>query len=113
MKRTILITVLAFGTIVVACSRQKALDRILADPQMKSYLLSEMLKSQPIRAELADSIFADNTIVNKYLDGLVGNDISRDDLLNRMLRVDPSGEWIVNKLVQNDNIKQYMKKVTK
>ena len=113
MKKIIVLAILALGTFVVGCNRQQALNKIMADPQMKGYIMTEMLKTEVTRAQLADSIFADKNLTDKYLDRLVSDEYSRADILNRMLKYDPSGTWIVGKLDQNDNIRNTMKAATK
>ena len=113
MRRIIAVAILALTALGISCSRQKALDTIMADPQMKTYIMGEMLKNEATKAVLADSIFADKAIVDKYLDGLTTNEISRSDLLNRMLKADPSGAWIVNRLAEDPGIKAAMKAASK
>jgi hypothetical protein len=113
MKKYIIIASLTVGAIIVGCNRQQALTKILADPQMKGYIMTEMLKSEATRAQLADSIFADANQTNMYLDKLVADEYTRADLLNRMLKVDPTGQWIVGKLAQNPVVKAEMGNASK
>ena len=113
MKKVIVIAILAIGAIAIGCNKQEALNKILADPQMKGYIMTEMLKTEVTRAQLADSIFADRNLTDKYLDRLESDEYSRADLLNRMIKYDPNGQWIVGKLTQNDNIKNTMKAAVK
>lgn len=113
MKKVVLIAILALGTFFVGCDKQKALDSILADPQMKSHILQQMLADETSRAEMADSILADMEITDAYLDGLVENEVSRNDLLKRILAVDSTGEWITAKLAENPDIKRQMGKVSR
>ncbi|MEE9554099.1 MAG: hypothetical protein V3W18_07340 [candidate division Zixibacteria bacterium] len=113
MKRVVLIAVLALLTIIVGCDKQKALDSILADPQMRSHLLHQMLSDETSRAEMADSILNDVTITDVYLSGLAENELSRIDLLERLIAVDSTGEWTVGKLAENAEIKKVMKKASK
>ena len=113
MKRVVLIAVLALLTIIVGCDKQKALDSILADPQMRSHLLHQMLADETSRAEMADSILNDDVITDAYLAGLVENELSRNALLNRLIAVDSTGEWTVAKLAENADIKAVMKKASR
>jgi hypothetical protein len=113
VKKAIAITLLAVGLLAVSCNRQKALDRIMADPQMKSYIMGEMLKSETTKAQLADSIFADRTITDQYINKLVANEYTRTDLFNRCLRNDPTGDWIIGKLAEDPNLKAKMKEMSK
>ncbi len=113
VKKIVLIAILALGTFIVGCDKQKALDSILADPQMKSHILQQMLANETSRAEMADSILADTLITDVYLNGLAENEISRNELLERMLAVDSTGEWITNKLAEDPDLKRQMRKVAK
>ena len=113
VKKVVLIAILTLGTFLVSCDKQKALDSIMADPQMKSHILQQMLVDETSRAEMADSILADTEITDAYLDGLAENDASRNDLLERILAVDSTGEWITARLAENPDIKRQMRKVAK
>lgn len=113
MKRVVLIAVMALLTIIVGCDKQKALDSILDDPQMRSHLLQQMLADETSRAEMADSILNDKVITDAYLTGLVENELSRNDLLNRIIAIDSTGEWTVGKLAENADIKKVMKKASR
>ena len=46
MKKHIFIAVMGLGLLIVACDKQRALDKILADPQMKTYIMGEIMKSE-------------------------------------------------------------------
>lgn len=113
VKKVVLITILTLGTFLVGCDKQKALDSIMADPQMKSHILKQMLADETSRAEMADSILADMEITDAYLDGLAENEVSRGDLLKRILAVDSTAEWITARLAENPDIKRQMRKVAK
>ncbi len=113
MKKLIAITILALAMFAISCDRQKALDRVMADPQMKNYLMGEMLKNETTKAQLTDSIFADTMITSRYLDKLISDENARTDLFNRMLRVDPTGDWLIRKLSENPDIKTKMRQLPK
>lgn len=113
MKKVVAITILVLGVMSVSCDRQKALDRVLSDPQMKTYIMGEMLKNEQTKAQLADSIFADKQITDSYLNDLVANENSRTDLLNRCLRADTTGDWIIGKLAENPNLAAKMRQIPK
>jgi hypothetical protein len=113
VKKILLIVILLSIAFGFACSRQKALDRIMADPQMKAYILSEAMKTEITKAQLADSIFADKNITNKYISQLIANEYSRNDLLNRMLKADSNGVWIIGKLAENPILREKMRGLPK
>jgi hypothetical protein len=114
VKRILVVAlILLVALMVFGCSKQRALDRLLADPQAKSYILSEAMKNEQTRAALADSIFADRAMTDRFLNGLVANEYSRSDLISRMLKIDPTGQWIIDKLAEDATIKARMKEASK
>lgn len=113
MKKIVLIAVLVSGTLLIGCDKQKALDSIMADPQMKSYILNQMLADETTRAVMADSILADMEVTDAYLDGLAENEIARNDLLKRILAVDSTGEWITAKLAEDPDMKRQMRRAVR
>ena len=113
MKKFVLIAILIAGAAFVACDKQKALDGILADPQMKGYIMQQILADETTRAELADSILADTAITGAYLSGMAQNEASRNELLKKILAVDSTGEWITAKLAENPEIKQQMRSASR
>ncbi|MEE8418160.1 MAG: hypothetical protein V3S06_05790 [candidate division Zixibacteria bacterium] len=113
MKKVVLIVILALGMLLVACDKQKALDSILDDPQMKSHILQQILTDEISRAEMADSVLADTLITNVYLNGLAENEVSRGELLERILVVDSTGEWITAWLAEDPDLKRQMRKASR
>ena len=113
MKKILAMAILAMGMLAISCDKQKALDTIMNDPQMKSYIMGEMLKSETTKAVLADSIFADRQIADNYLNKLISNEYSRADVLSRILRADPTGNWIITKLAEDPNLAAKMRALPK
>lgn len=113
MKKFIVVAILGIGLLLVACDKQRALDKILADPQLKSYIMAEIMESEQTRAQIADSLFADPTLTNAYLTRLIQNEYSREDLLRRIMQADTSGAWIVTILVEEPRFKDQMKQASK
>jgi hypothetical protein len=113
VKKVVLIVILALGMLLVGCDKQKALDSILADPQMKSNILQQMLADETSRAEMADSVLADTLITNVYLNGLVENEVSRGELLERLLVVDSTGEWITARLAADPDLRRQMRSASR
>jgi hypothetical protein len=113
VKKLIVIVFLGVGMIFAACDRQRALDKIMADPQMKSYILTEIMKFEQTKAQLADSLFADKALTDAYLGRLVQNEYTREDLLIRIMKADTSGQWIVTKLADEPRFREPMKAVSR
>jgi len=113
VKKLIVIGILGLGLLIVACDKQRALDKILADPQMKTYIMAEIMESEQTRAQIADSLFADRNLTNAYLTRLIQNEYTREDLLRRMMQVDTSGQWTVSILAQEPRFKEQMKQASR
>jgi PBP1b-binding outer membrane lipoprotein LpoB len=109
VKRVIFVVILAITLMLVGCSKQRALDQVMEDSDMRSYLLQQMLADEGTRAEMADSILNDSEITDAFLSGLVENELERTDLLDRILVVDSTGEWITGKLAENPDLKAKMR----
>jgi len=113
VKRFVLVAALGLMTVIIGCDKQKALDSIMADSQMRSYIMQQMLSDETSRAEMADSILNDATITNTYLDSLVANEMTRGNLVDRIIAVDSTGQWITAKLAENPEIKKEMRKAAR
>jgi hypothetical protein len=113
VKKLIVLAVMGIGLMAIACDKQKALDRILADPQMKSYIMTEIMKSEQTRAQIADSLFADKAVTDAYISRQIQNEYTREDLLRRIMAVDTSGQWIVTRLAEEPRFKDAMKQASR
>ena len=109
VKRILLIAVLGLTLLSMACDKQKAVKNIIADPQMKTYILSEILGDQQTKAQLADSIFADPIVIDKFIEHMANNETLRGQLLDKLLQADTSGQWLLTKLAADPNFKAKMK----
>jgi hypothetical protein len=113
VKRLFFVMVLAVTAAFFGCSKQRALDQVMEDPDMRSYLLQQMLTDEGTRAEMADSILNDSEITDAYLTGLAENEVSRAGLLEKILVVDSTGEWITGKLAENPDLKAKMRSASR
>jgi hypothetical protein len=109
VKRVLLLAILSFSVIIMACDKQKAVKSIIEDPQMKTYILSEMLADQQTRAMLADSIFADPLVIDKLMGHIIANETLRAGLIDKILQADTSGQWLLAKLTSDPSLKAKMK----
>jgi hypothetical protein len=113
VKKVLLISVLMIGLLAVACDKQGALERILEEPATKSYILQQMFADEATRAEMADSTFANVEIMNAYLTKLATSDDGKSRLLSFLVAADTTGEWICERLAENDEIKKAMKQASR
>jgi hypothetical protein len=113
VRKFFVIVILGIGLLTSACDKQRALDKILADPQMKTYIMAEIMENEQTRAQIADTLFADPQITNAYLDRLVMNEYTREDLLRRIMQADTSGQWTVSRLAEQTRFKELMRQASK
>lgn len=109
MKKIFLIAAILIGITVIGCSKQNALETIIQDPDARIDLINKLLSYENVRAELADSIFADSEILMARLDGFAADENMRGMLLGHLLAADTTGEWIIAKLVENPDMKKKMR----
>jgi hypothetical protein len=113
VKRILLLAILSLALISTACDKQKAVKSIVEDPQMKSIILSQLLGDQQTKAQLADSIFADQIVIDKLVAHMAQNELTRTQLLDNILQADTSGQWLLAKLAADPNMKLKMKEAVK
>ncbi len=113
MKKVLLIAVLMFGLLIIACDKQGALESIMQDPGAKSYILQQMFTDDATRAEMADSTFANIEFMNTYFTELAGTEEGKSRLLGYLIAADTTGEWITAKLAETPELKTAMKDASK
>ena len=114
MKKTVLILVLISGLALIACDSRNALDKIIqADPEYRAYIMGELLSYDNTRAALADTVFGDQDLFWPRIDTLCQVDRSREMLLQHILAADTTGEWLLQTLAENPDIKQKMRQVSR
>lgn len=110
MKKTVLILIVIMGLALIGCSKESALDRIIQeDPEYRANIMGKLLSYEDTRAELADTIFADQEIFMARMDSMCQNENTREMLLQHILAADTTGEWIVTKLAEDPDMKQKMR----
>lgn len=114
MKKTVLILVLISGLALVGCDSRGALDKIIQeDPEYRAYIIGELLSYDDIRAALADTVFADEELFSTRIDSMCQVDRSREMLLQHILAADTTGEWILNTLAEDPDMKQAMRRASR
>ena len=113
MRKLFLVTVILVGILVAGCGKQSALETILQDPGARSHLMGQLLAFEDTRAEVADSIFADNELITARLSGYSEDELKREVLLGHILAADSTGEWIIAKLVENPDMKKKMRSASR
>ena len=114
VKKTVLILVLISGLALVGCDSRGALDKIIQeDPEYRAYIIGELLSYDDIRAALADTVFADEELFSTRIDSMCQVDRSREMLLQHILAADTTGEWILNTLAEDPDMKQAMRRASR
>jgi hypothetical protein len=110
VKKTVLILIVIVGLALIGCSKESALDKIIQeDPEYRANILGKLLAHDDTRAELADTIFADQEIFSARMDSMAQNENNREMLLHHILAADTTGEWILGKLAEDPDMKQKMR----
>jgi len=106
--------IVIMGLALIGCSKESALDKIIQeDPGYRANILGKLLAYDDTRAELADTIFADQEIFSARIDSMCQNENSREMLLQHILAADSTGEWILGKIAENPGLKQMMRTVSR
>jgi hypothetical protein len=114
VKKKVLILIVIMGLALIGCSNESALDKIIQeDPEYRANILGKLLAHDDTRADLADTIFADQEIFMTRMDNMCQDERSREMLLQHILAADSTGEWIIGKLAENPDIKQKMQRATR
>ncbi len=111
-KAAILIILVSIvGAILVGCDQQKALDQILDNPEMKTYLMTQMMTDEGVKAEITTQVLADSAwvaqIVNEYSKTMANREI----MMNTLLEFPGMGEIMLSKMAEDDNLKKSMKEI--
>jgi hypothetical protein len=93
------------------CDRQKALDQILSNPETKAYLMSRMMEDEQIKSDMADQLLADTAWVKTIIDRLGEQAANRDLMLTELLSHDGMGEIMLEKMAENQDLKNKMKEI--
>jgi len=115
MKKVVVffIMVLAIGAIFVSCDQQKALDQVLQNPEMKTYMMTKMMQDEAIKTEMTNQLLADTAWVSSIIARL-GNQMNyRETMMETLLSHEGMGEILLAKLAEDPQLKERMKEITK
>ena len=106
-----MILVLVSGLAMMGCDSRSALDKIIQeDPEYRAYIMGSLLSYDDTRAALADTIFADEDLFSSRIDSMCQVDRSRELLLRHILAADTTGDWIIQTLAEDPDLKQKMRR---
>jgi len=111
-KAAILIIMVSLvGAIFVGCDQQKALDQILQKPEMKTYLMTQMMKDEGVKAEITTQILTDSAWVANIVAEYSKTMANREIMLNAMLEYPGMGQIMLSKMSEDPELKAAMKEI--
>jgi len=76
---------LALFLIFTSCSREKAMEQLMADPQMSQLVMQKIWESPETKAQLVKMVMDDPETMNKLRESLVADSAKADMMLDMML----------------------------
>lgn len=82
---SLIFTCLAFFVILSSCSREKAMEQLMADPQMSQMIMQKIWETPETKEQLVQMVMNDPESMNKLRESLVADSAKADMMLNMML----------------------------
>ncbi len=115
MKKTLIFTLIiaAIGAFIIGCDQQKAIDQILENPQMKSYLMGKMMEDEAIKADITNQLMADSAWVNSIIVRLTDQQNTRTIMFENLLTHEGMGDMMLEKMAEDPALKTKIKEIAK
>ena len=115
MKKTLIFTLIiaAAAAFLSGCDQQKAIDQILENPQMKSYLMGKMMEDEAIKADITNQLMADSVWVNSIVVRLTDQHGNRIMMFEKLLEHEGMGDMMLEKMAEDSALKAKMKDIGK
>ena len=113
MKK-ILIAFLGVAVIAIllaGCDQQKALDQILENPEMKSYMMTKMMEDENIKAEITNQLLADSVWVASIVDRLSEQLSNRALMFEQLMGHEGMADMMLEKMAEDEALKAKMKEI--
>ena len=82
---SLILVCLGLFVIFTSCSREKAMEQLMADPQMSQLIMQKIWDSPETKAQLVQMVMDDPESMNKLRESLVADSAKADMMLNLML----------------------------
>jgi hypothetical protein len=115
LKKTLIITLIiaAITAFLSGCDQQKAIDQILENPQMKSYLMGKMMEDEAIKADITNQLMADTAWVSSIVGQLAEQHNDRILMFEKLLEHEGMGEIMLEKMAEDPALKTKIKDIAK
>lgn len=113
VKKTVFLVILtmAISAIIIGCDQQKALDQILEKPEMKQYLMTQMMSDQSVKDGITAEILADSVWVSQIVTEYGKTMANREQMLNTLLQYPGMGEIMLSKMAEDETLRKAMKDI--
>ena len=108
---TLLILTLIVAVLFVNCDKRKAIDQILENPEMKSYLMGKMLEDETIKADITNRFFADTIWVSSTMNRLSDQIDNRQIIFEKFLEYEGMSDMMLEKMAEDPELKKKMKAI--
>ena len=89
MKRIVIFSLIfvcvASGVILSSCSREKAMEQLMTDPQMSQMIMQKIWDTPETKEQLVQMVMDDPETMNKLRESLVADSAKADMMLNLLL----------------------------
>lgn len=107
----LIVLVLALGILMSGCDKQKALDQILENPEMKAYMMTTMMQDEAVKEEITNQILADTAwsalIVARFSEQMS----NRETMMTKLLEYKGMGQIMLEKMAEDAELKNKMKEI--
>jgi hypothetical protein len=93
----VILTCLAFLVIFTSCSREKAMEQLMADPQMSQMIMEKIWETPETKQMLVQKVMDDPESMNKLKESIVTDSTKAAMMLDMMLAKEDLQEMIKEK----------------
>jgi uncharacterized membrane protein affecting hemolysin expression len=101
MKRLVIFSLvfacLALLVIFVGCSREKAMEQLMSDPQMSQMIMDKIWETPETKAMLVQKVMDDPESMNKLRESLVADSVKAARMLDMILAKEELQEMVKEK----------------
>jgi mevalonate kinase len=82
---SLIFTCVAFFVIFSSCSREKAMEQLMADPQMSQLIMQKIWETPETKEQLVQMVMEDPESMNKLRESLVADSAKATQMLDMIL----------------------------
>jgi membrane-associated PAP2 superfamily phosphatase len=94
---SLIVVVLAFSGIFFSCSQEKAVERLMSDPQMSKLILERIWQTPETKEALVKMVMNDPESMNKLLESVVQDTIQAAKMMDRMMAKEDLKDMLTEK----------------